>query len=108
MRYVRPLTIAIGHPDITEFWRSTQQTRRVELESTIQKALGKTGLMSCVQFDHGAIVRKETGRETRALTGDPKMGDPCPPRHKNCRFWVMVYRVGTTVNRADDASYNQK
>jgi hypothetical protein len=51
---------AIGHPDMAEFWKSTHRTRTVaELESTIQKVLERTGLMSFVQFDHGAIVRKE-------------------------------------------------
>ncbi len=67
---------AIGHPDMAEFWKSTHRTRTVaELESTIQKVLGRTGLMSFVQFDHGAIVRKETGRETprmiRIVIGNP-------------------------------------
>ncbi|MGB8888777.1 MAG: DUF302 domain-containing protein [Candidatus Korobacteraceae bacterium] len=67
---------AIGHPDIAEFWKSTDRTRTVtELESTVQKALGRTGLMSFVQFDHGAIVRKETGGETprmvRIVMGNP-------------------------------------
>jgi len=67
---------AIGHPDMAEFWKSTHRTRTVaELESTIQKVLGRTGLMSFVQFDHGAIVRKETGRETprmiRLVIGNP-------------------------------------
>ncbi|MGB8769552.1 MAG: DUF302 domain-containing protein [Candidatus Korobacteraceae bacterium] len=67
---------AVGHPDIAEFWKSTHRTRTVtELESTVQKALGRTGLMSFVQFDHGAIVRKETGCETprmvRIVMGNP-------------------------------------
>ena len=67
---------AIGHPDMAEFWKSTHRTRTVaELESTIQKVLGRTGLMSFVQFDHGAIVRKETGREAprmiRLVIGNP-------------------------------------
>jgi uncharacterized protein (DUF302 family) len=67
---------AIGHPDMAEFWKWTHRTRTVaELESTIQKVLGRTGLMSFVQFDHGAIVRKETGRETprmiRLVIGNP-------------------------------------
>lgn len=56
---------AIGHPDMAEFWKSAHQTRSaVEQESTIQKALGRTGLMSFVQFDHGAIIRKDTGRDS--------------------------------------------
>jgi uncharacterized protein (DUF302 family) len=67
---------AIGHPDMAEFWRSTHQTRTVtELENTVQKVLGRTGLMSFVQFDHGAVVRKGTGRDTprmvRVVMGNP-------------------------------------
>ena len=66
----------IGHPDMAEFWRSTDRTRSVtELESTVQKALGETGLMSFVEFDHGAIVRKGTGHDTpkiiRLIIGNP-------------------------------------
>jgi uncharacterized protein (DUF302 family) len=67
---------AVGHPEMIEFWSSTQQARTVgELENSIQKALGRTGLMSFVQFDHGAIVRKATGRDTprmvRLVIGNP-------------------------------------
>ena len=67
---------AVGHPEMTEFWSSTQRARTVgELENSIQKALGRTGLMSFVQFDHGAIVRKVTGRDTprmvRLVIGNP-------------------------------------
>ena len=67
---------AIGHPEMAAFWSSTQQARTVgELENSIQKALGRTGLMSFVQFDHGAIVRKATGRDkprmVRLVIGNP-------------------------------------
>jgi uncharacterized protein (DUF302 family) len=67
---------AVGHPEMAKFWSSTQQARTVsELENSIQKALGRTGLMSFVQFDHGAIVRKATGREkprmVRLVIGNP-------------------------------------
>ena len=67
---------AVGHPEMDEFWSSTQQARTVgELENSIQKALGRTGLMSFVQFDHGAIVRKATGRDkprmVRLVIGNP-------------------------------------
>jgi uncharacterized protein (DUF302 family) len=73
---VAALNAAIGHPDIAEFWRSTHQTGSLtELESTIQKAVGKAGLMLFAEFDHGAIVRKETGRDTpriiRFVIGNP-------------------------------------
>jgi uncharacterized protein (DUF302 family) len=67
---------AVGHPDMAQFWSSTQQARTVgELENSIQKALGRTGLMSFVQFDHGAIVRKAMGRDkprmVRLIIGNP-------------------------------------
>jgi len=67
---------AIGHPDMAEFWRSTHRARSVaELESTIERAVGKAGLMLFSEFDHGAIVRKETGRDTprmiRFVIGNP-------------------------------------
>src|SRR5262249_16865264 len=73
---VAALNAAIGHPDMAEFWRSTYRTRSLtELESTIQKAVGKAGLMLFAKFDHGAIVRKETGRDTpriiRFVIGNP-------------------------------------
>jgi len=67
---------AVGHPEMAEFWSSTQRARTVsELENSIQKSLGRTGLMSFVQFDHGAIVRKATGRDkprmVRLVIGNP-------------------------------------
>ena len=69
------LNATIGHPDMTEFWKSTQQTpAAAELESTIEKAVGKTGLMLFVAFDHGAIISK-TGpgrsRIVRLVIGNP-------------------------------------
>ena len=66
----------IGHPDMAEFWSSTQKTRSAaELESTIEKAVGKTGLMLFVAFDHGAVISKTTSREKsriiRFVIGNP-------------------------------------
>src|SRR5260370_479524 len=67
---------AVGQPDIVEFWKSTHRTQSLaELESTIEKAVGRTGLMLFAEFDHGAIVRKGTGRDTprivRFVIGNP-------------------------------------
>lgn len=67
---------AIGHPDMAEFWKSTQRAQTLaELESRIHKVLGRSGLMSFVQFDHGGIIRKDTGRDTprivRLVIGNP-------------------------------------
>src|SRR6266576_7203049 len=73
---VAALNAAVGHPDMSDFWKSTDRAQSVaELESTIEKVLGRTGLMLFVEFDHGAIVRKGTGRATprmiRFLIGNP-------------------------------------
>ena len=90
---------AIGHPDMAEFWRSTQQTRTAaELESTIRKVLGKTGLMLFVQFDHGAIERKDKGRGTprmvRVVMGNPlimkEMAKHVPDRGSYAPATVLV------------------
>ena len=73
---VTAINVGIGHPDMSEFWNSTQKTRSsAELESTIEKAVGKTGLMLFVAFDHGAIISKATDREKsrimRFVIGNP-------------------------------------
>jgi uncharacterized protein (DUF302 family) len=67
---------AVGHPDMIEFWKSTLQARSdAELQKTIEKGLGRTGLMLFAEFDHGAIVRSGTGRATprmiRFVIGNP-------------------------------------
>jgi uncharacterized protein (DUF302 family) len=67
---------AIGHPDIAEFGRSTHEARSfAELKTAVEKGLSAVGLMLFMQFDHGAILRKETGRETpkmiRFIIGNP-------------------------------------
>jgi uncharacterized protein (DUF302 family) len=67
---------AIGHPDMAEFGRSTHEARSfAELKSVVERSLGKAGLMLFMQLDHGAIVRKETGRDTpkiiRFVIGNP-------------------------------------
>jgi uncharacterized protein (DUF302 family) len=73
---VATINAGIGHPDMAELWSSTQKARSAaELESTIRKAVGETGLMLFVAFDHGAIISKTTGREKsriiRFVIGNP-------------------------------------
>ena len=73
---IAALNTEIGHPDMADFWRSTHRAQSVaELQSTIEKVLGRTGLMLFAEFDHGAIVRKGTGRDTpriiRFVIGNP-------------------------------------
>jgi uncharacterized protein (DUF302 family) len=73
---VAALNAAIGHPDMAEFGRSTHEARSFsELKSAVEKGLSKAGLMLFMQLDHGAVVRKETGRNTprimRFVIGNP-------------------------------------
>src|SRR5712691_11076043 len=73
---VAALNSAVGHPDMAEFWKSTDRAQSdAELQNTIEKGLGRTGLMLFVEFDHGAVVRKGTGRGTtrmiRFVIGNP-------------------------------------
>jgi len=73
---VAALSSAVGHPDISEFWKSTDRAQSVaELQNTIEKGLGRTGLMLFVEFDHGAVVRSGTNRATprmiRFVIGNP-------------------------------------
>ena len=73
---VAALNSAVGHPDMSEFWKSTDRAQSdAELQHTIEKGLGRTGMMLFVEFDHGAIVRKGTGGATprmiRFVIGNP-------------------------------------
>jgi hypothetical protein len=43
---IEAIHVAVGYPDRAEFWQSAHRTHSVdELESTIQKALGISGLI---------------------------------------------------------------
>jgi uncharacterized protein (DUF302 family) len=73
---VAALNSAVGHPDMAEFWKSTHRAQSdAELQNTIEEGLGPTGLMLFAEFDHGAVVRKGTGRATprmiRFVIGNP-------------------------------------
>jgi uncharacterized protein (DUF302 family) len=73
---VAGVNAAIGHPDMAEFGRSTHGARSfAELKSAVEKGLSKAGLMLFMQFDQGAVLRKETGHETpkmiRFVIGNP-------------------------------------
>jgi len=73
---VAALNSAVGHPDMAEFWKSTHRAQSdAELQNTIEEGLGPTGLMLFAEFDHGAVVRKGTGRAApriiRFVIGNP-------------------------------------
>lgn len=73
---VAALEAAVGHPDMVEFVKATKGARTfAELESAVNRGLGRTGLMMFMELDHGAILRKETGLDTpkivRFVIGNP-------------------------------------
>jgi uncharacterized protein (DUF302 family) len=73
---IAAVNAGIGHPDMAEFGRSTHEARSfAELRSAVEKGLSTVGLMLFMRLDHGAILRKETGRETpkmiRFVIGNP-------------------------------------
>src|SRR6202142_2358662 len=73
---VAAVDAAIGHPDMAEFARLSREARSFdELKSAIEKGLSEAGLMLFMRLDHGAVLRKETGRDTpriiRFIMGNP-------------------------------------
>jgi uncharacterized protein (DUF302 family) len=73
---VAGVNAAIGHPEMAQFAKSTHEARSfTELRSAVEKGLSKTGLMLFMQLDHGAVLRKEAGRDTpriiRFIIGNP-------------------------------------
>jgi len=73
---VAALKSAVGQPDMAEFFRATRAANSFpDLEHVVQRVLGRTGLMLFVEFDLGAILRRETGsmtpKITRFVVGNP-------------------------------------
>jgi len=67
---------AVGRLDLVEFAKASKQPGTfAELKEVIDRNLGKTGLMLFMELDHGAVLRKETGRTTpkivRLVIGNP-------------------------------------
>ena len=73
---VAAIKASVRQPDMVEFAKLTRGSGSfAELERTVQAGLGKTGLMLFMELNHGAILRKESGRDTpkivRLLIGNP-------------------------------------
>ena len=73
---VAAIKAGVGQPDMVEFAKATRGAGSfTELERKVRAGLGKTGLMLFMELDHGAILRKESGKETpkivRLLIGNP-------------------------------------
>jgi uncharacterized protein (DUF302 family) len=98
-RVLTAVNAAIGHPDMTEFARSTHEARSfAELKSAVEKGLSKARLMLFMQLDQGAVVRKEAGGDTprivRLLIGNPlimkEMAKHVPDAASNAPVTVLV------------------
>jgi len=73
---VASLKAGVGQVDLAAFANASKsQGTFAELEQVINRDMGKTGLMLFLEFDHGAVVRKETGLEkpkiVRLVIGNP-------------------------------------
>jgi uncharacterized protein (DUF302 family) len=95
---VAAVSAAIGHPDMAEFGRSTHEARSfAELKSAVEKGLSKAGLMLFMQLDHGAVVRKQTGRDTpriiRFVIGNPLIMKEMAKHVPDAGSYAPVYRA---------------
>ena len=75
-KVVEALKAGVGRPDMIEFAKATKGARTfADLETAVRKGLGRTGLMLFMELDHGAIMRKETGKAApkivRFIVGNP-------------------------------------
>ena len=73
---VASIKAAVGQPDMAKFRQTTMTAQSfAELERAVQEGLGRTGLMLFMEFDLGAILRRESGLETpkimRFIIGNP-------------------------------------
>src|SRR5271155_5268348 len=73
---VASLKAGVGRLDLTAFASASKSPGTfAELEQVINRGMGKTGLMLFLEFDHGAVLRKETGLDNpkivRLVIGNP-------------------------------------
>jgi uncharacterized protein (DUF302 family) len=70
------LKAGIGRLDLAEFAKTSKSaTNFSELEKLVARSQSPTGLMLFMEFDHGAVLRKETGLDkpkiVRFVLGNP-------------------------------------
>ena len=73
---VTALRAAVGHPDMAEFMNAIVSARTfAEFERSVQKGLSRSGLMMFTEYDHGSILRKQSGLDkpkiVRFVIGNP-------------------------------------
>lgn len=70
------LQAAVGHPDMDAFRKNVSATKTAsELEKVILSAVGQSGFMEFIRFDHGEVVHKGRAAEKpgilRLVVGNP-------------------------------------
>jgi uncharacterized protein (DUF302 family) len=73
---VAALNARVGRLDLAAFAKASKSSDTfADLEEVINRDMGKTGLMLFLDFDHGAVLRKETGLDKpkimRLVIGNP-------------------------------------
>jgi uncharacterized protein (DUF302 family) len=73
---VAALKASVGQPDMVQFAKAIRNAESfAELEHAVSAALRGTGMMLFMELDQGAILRKESGRDTpkivRLVLGNP-------------------------------------
>lgn len=96
---VAALKAGVGQLDLTAFAKASKSPGTfAELEEVINRNMGKTGLMLFLEFDHGAVIRKETGLKkpkiVRLVIGNPlvmkEMGRNVPDAGSYAPVTVLV------------------
>jgi uncharacterized protein (DUF302 family) len=109
---VASLKVGVGQLDLAAFANASKspQDTFAELEQVINRNMGKTGLMLFLEFDHGAVVRKETGLEepkiARLVIGNPlvmkEMAKHVPDAGSYAPVTVLVDERGDGVHLSYD------
>jgi uncharacterized protein (DUF302 family) len=108
---VAALKTGIGRLDLAAFAKvSKSSSSFAELEEVISQDMGKTGLMLFLEFDHGAVLRKETGLDkpkiVRLVIGNPlvmkEMAKHVPDAGSYAPVTVLVDERGDGVHLSYD------
>ena len=101
----------VGRLDLVEFGKvSKSQSTFAELEDVINRDIGKTGLVLFLEFDHGAVLRKETGLDmpkmVRLVIGNPlvmkEMAKHVPDAGSYAPVTILVDERGDCVHLSYD------
>ena len=108
---VAALKVGVGRLDLAAFANvSKSPSTFAELEEVIIRDMGKTGLMLFLEFDHGAVLRKETGldkpKNVRLVIGNPlvmkEMAKHVPDAGSYAPVTVLVDERGDGVHLSYD------